>query len=82
MTHVLVFLEQDQVLRKVLPDELFDDFLFDARVQHVSHQAGVPKHVTGASRSLCVGGGGREMTRLARDANIYEQLLQMNTLDP
>lgn len=52
MTHVLVFLEQHQVLRKVLPDELLDDLLFDARVQHVGHQAGVSQHVTGATWSL------------------------------
>lgn len=52
ITHILVFLEQHQVLWKVLPDELFDDLLFDAGVQHVSHQAGVLKHVTGATRSL------------------------------
>lgn len=52
LTHVLIFLEQHQVLRKVLPDELFDDLLFDARVQHVSHQAGVSQNVTGATWSL------------------------------
>lgn len=51
-THVLVFLKQHQVLREVLPDELLDDFLFDARVQHVGHQAGVSEHVAGADGSL------------------------------
>lgn len=52
ITHVLIFLEQHQILRKVLPDELFDDLLFDARVQHVGHQAGVSQHVTRATWSL------------------------------
>lgn len=51
-THVLVFLKQHQVLREVLPDELFDDFLFDARVQHVGHQAGVSEHIAGPHGSL------------------------------
>lgn len=51
-THVLVFLKQHQVLREVLPDELLDDFLFDAWVQHVGHQAGVSEHVAGPHRSL------------------------------
>ena len=31
-THVLVLLEQHQVLREVLSDELLDDLLFNSRV--------------------------------------------------
>lgn len=74
-THILVFLEQHQVLGKVLPDELFDDLLFDARVQHVRHQAGVSQHVTGATWSLRV----VKMTSFTqsfrddKDTNIYER---------
>lgn len=64
ITHVLIFLEQHQVLRKVLPDELFDDLLFDARVQHVSHQAGVSQHVAGTTGSLD-GSGEFKVTRRA-----------------
>lgn len=36
----------------MLPDKLFDDFLFDARVQHIGHQAGVSQHITGPHGSL------------------------------
>lgn len=52
-THVLVFLEEYQVLGKVLPDELFDDLLLDARIEYIRNQAGISKHVTRAPWSLC-----------------------------
>lgn len=53
-TYVLVLLEENQILGEMLPDELFDDLLFDARVQHVGHQTGISQDVTGATWSLDV----------------------------
>lgn len=36
----------------MLPDELLDDLLFDARVQHVGHQTGISQDVTGTAWPL------------------------------
>lgn len=36
----------------MLSDELFDDFLFDAWVEHICYQTGVSQHITGTTGSL------------------------------